>query len=89
MDPISFLFPRGIPQQLSHLRSLCSGNTRILISGYSFAVFTGVYRTLNDKHRVSDVVAGEGFGILSTELAYYLYPKINTLFTGKNKKEQR
>ncbi|MBX3257730.1 MAG: phosphatase PAP2 family protein [Chitinophagaceae bacterium] len=56
------------------------------ISGYSFALFTGVYRTLNDKHWVSDVVAGAGFGILSTELAYCLYPKINTLFTGKNKK---
>ena len=56
------------------------------ISGYSFAVFTGVYRTLNDKHWVGDVVAGAGFGILSTELAYCLYPRMNTLFIGKNKK---
>jgi len=56
------------------------------ISGYSFAVFTGVYRTLNDKHWVSDVVAGAGFGILSTELAYCLYPKINALLSSKNKK---
>src|SRR6218665_1297271 len=38
------------------------------ISGYSLAVFTGVYRMLNDKHWVGDVVAGAGFGILSTEL---------------------
>lgn len=58
----------------------------VSISGYSFALFTGVYRTLNDKHWVSDVVAGAGFGILSTELAYCLYPKINALFIGKNKK---
>ncbi|MFP3597288.1 phosphatase PAP2 family protein [Chryseobacterium sp. SIMBA_029] len=55
------------------------------ISGYSLAVFTGVYRMLNDKHWVGDVVAGAGFGILSTELAYWLYPKINTMLGGKNK----
>ncbi|MFY7816176.1 MAG: phosphatase PAP2 family protein [Chryseobacterium taeanense] len=55
------------------------------VSGYSLAVFTGVYRMLNDKHWVGDVVAGAGFGILSTELAYWLYPKINNLLGGKNK----
>lgn len=54
------------------------------ISGYSFAVFTGVYRMLNDKHWFSDVVAGAGFGILSTEMSYWLYPKINQLLGGKN-----
>lgn len=54
------------------------------ISGYSLAVFTGVYRMLNDKHWVGDVVGGAGFGILSTELAYWLYPKINHLIGGKN-----
>ncbi|MCS3531253.1 phosphatase PAP2 family protein [Chryseobacterium sp. JUb7] len=55
------------------------------ISGYSLAIFTGIYRMLNDKHWVGDVVGGAGFGILSTELAYWLYPKINNLITGKNK----
>lgn len=55
------------------------------ISGYSLAIFTGLYRMLNDKHWVGDVVGGAGFGILSTELAYWLYPKINNLLTGKNK----
>ncbi len=55
------------------------------ISGYSFAVFTGVYRILNDKHWVGDVAAGAGFGILSTDLAYWLYPKINRLLTRKEK----
>ncbi len=55
------------------------------ISGYSFAAFTGVYRILNDKHWVSDVVAGAGFGILSTELAYWIFPKVNSLLRGKNK----
>lgn len=60
-------------------------NFWLSISGYSFAVFTGVYRTLNDKHWVNDVVAGAAFGILSTELAYWLYPKINGLLSSKPK----
>ena len=55
------------------------------VSGYSFAVFTCIYRMLNDKHWFSDVVAGAGIGILSTEASYWLYPKINKLLTGKNK----
>jgi hypothetical protein len=49
------------------------------ISGYPFALFTGIYRTINNRHWVGDVVAGAGFGILSTELAYWLHPKINQL----------
>jgi len=57
-------------------------NFWLSISGYPFAVFTGVYRTINDKHWVGDVVAGAGFGILSTELAYWLHPKINNLLFG-------
>jgi hypothetical protein len=31
------------------------------------------------------VASGAGFGILSTEFAYWLYPKINNLLGGKNK----
>jgi len=58
------------------------------ISGYSFAVFTGIYRMLNDKHWFGDVVGGAGFGILSTELAYWLYPKINSLLGGKKQNSQ-
>ena len=59
-------------------------NIWLAISGYTIAIFTGVYRTLNNKHWVGDVVAGAGFGILSTELAYWLFPTVNKLF---NKKE--
>lgn len=61
-------------------------NFILAISGYSLAVFTGVYRMLNNKHWFGDVVGGAGFGILSTELAYWLYPKINNLLGGKNEK---
>ncbi|SMC76017.1 phosphatase PAP2 family protein [Moheibacter sediminis] len=65
-------------------REYKDSNFLLSISGYSFAVFTGVYRALNDKHWVGDIVAGAGFGILSTELAYFLYPKISSAFSGKN-----
>lgn len=34
------------------------------------------------------MVAGAGFGILSTELAYWLYPKINNLLGGKKENVQ-
>jgi len=61
-------------------------NLWLAISGYPIAVFTGVYRTLNDKHWVGDVVAGAGFGILSTELAYWMFPWINRLFNKKDSK---
>ncbi len=61
-------------------------NFWLSISGYSFAVFTGVYRILNNKHWVGDIVAGAGFGILSTELAYWLFPKVNGLLSNKESK---
>lgn len=55
------------------------------LAGYPFALFTGIYRAINNKHWVGDIVAGAGFGILSTELAYWLYPKINNLLFKNNK----
>lgn len=56
------------------------------VCGYSLAIFTGTYRTINNKHWVSDVVAGAGFGILSTEMAYWLFPKIKQLFENSKSK---
>jgi len=43
-------------------------------SGYAFAATTGVYRMLNNKHWLSDVLVGAGIGILVTELVYYFEP---------------
>ncbi|SDI96549.1 phosphatase PAP2 family protein [Chryseobacterium jejuense] len=60
-------------------------NFWLSLSGYPFAIFTGVYRMLNDKHWLGDVIAGAGFGILSTELAYWLFPRIDNMLRGKNK----
>jgi hypothetical protein len=55
------------------------------IIGYSFAVTTGVFRMYNRDHWFSDVVAGAGFGILSTKLAYLTYPYIRNWLTHKDK----
>ena len=55
------------------------------ISGYIVATGTGVFRMYNNRHWLTDVVAGAGIGILSTKVAYWLYPTVNKLFT--NKKE--
>ena len=45
-------------------------------AGYAMAAATGYLRMYNNKHWFGDVVAGAGVGILSTELAYWIYPKI-------------
>lgn len=42
------------------------------ISAFTVAAVTGVSRQLNNRHWISDVLAGAGIGILSTELGYYL-----------------
>lgn len=48
----------------------------IAYTGYVVAAGTGFMRMYNNRHWFSDVIAGAGFGILSTKLAYWLYPKI-------------
>lgn len=55
------------------------------IAGYAVAATTGYLRMYNNKHWFSDVVAGAGIGILSTDLAYYLYPSVKKLFVKKGK----
>lgn len=49
------------------------------VAGYSVAAATAVMRLTNDRHWVSDVVAGAGIGILSTKAAYWLLDPINKL----------
>lgn len=46
------------------------------ISGYVIATGTGVFRMYNDRHWLTDVVAGAGIGILSTKIAYWINPFI-------------
>ncbi len=42
------------------------------IAAYTLATVTGVLRQLNNRHWISDVFAGAGIGIGTTELAYFL-----------------
>lgn len=53
------------------------------IAGYGIAAATGYMRMYNNKHWLSDVVAGAGIGIASTKLSYWLYPKIKNLIFKK------
>jgi len=50
------------------------------ISGYAVAAGTGFFRLYNDRHWVTDVIAGAGVGILSTKIAYWVYPLIKRTF---------
>ena len=45
------------------------------IGGYFLAAFTGIFRQLNDRHWISDVLVGAGIGLSLTELAYFLNSK--------------
>lgn len=53
--------------------------------GYAVATATGILRMYNNMHWVSDIVAGAGFGILSTKLTYLVYPQLKELL-GKGQK---
>jgi hypothetical protein len=54
------------------------------VAGYTMAAATGYLRMSNNKHWFSDVIAGAGIGILSTKVAYWIYPAIKRKFF-KNK----
>jgi len=54
------------------------------VGGYTLATGTAILRLYNNAHWVSDVVAGAGFGILSTKMIYLVYPYIKRkLLNGK------
>ena len=46
-------------------------------SGYLFSTTTGVFRMVNNRHWLSDVMVGAGIGILVTNLVYYFEPLKN------------
>ena len=45
------------------------------LTGYSVALGTGIFRMINKRHWLTDVVAGAGFGMLSTKISYYIFDK--------------
>lgn len=58
------------------------------IAGYAVATGTGMFRVYNNRHWVTDIVAGAGIGILSTKAAYWMNPLIKrTLFGDKEAKK--
>lgn len=46
------------------------------VMGYTLATATAVGRQLNNRHWISDVLAGAGIGILSTQLGYMIADRI-------------
>ena len=55
------------------------------ISGYVVASATAGFRIYNNKHWLTDVAAGAGIGILSTKVAYWLSPYLNSkIFKSKS-----
>ena len=55
------------------------------ISGYVVASGTGFLRIYNNRHWLSDVSMGAGIGILSTKIAYWIYPYTHNLLFKSNK----
>jgi PAP2 superfamily len=54
------------------------------VSGYAVAATTGYLRMYNNRHWLTDVLAGAGIGIVSAKAAYWLYPCINKMFKPNN-----
>ena len=50
------------------------------VSGYIVASGTGFFRLYNNRHWITDVVAGAGIGILSTKIAYWVHPFLKRTF---------
>ncbi len=46
-------------------------------SGYLFSTATALLRITNNKHWISDVLAGAGIGILVINIVYYIEPLKN------------
>ncbi len=42
------------------------------VLGYGLATTTGIMRTLNNRHWISDILVGGGIGVLSTDLGYMM-----------------
>ena len=56
------------------------------ITGYIVAAGTGFFRMYNNRHWLTDVAAGAGIGLLSTKLAYLVYPYLKRrIFKGRSK----
>jgi membrane-associated phospholipid phosphatase len=75
----AFLAAEFLAQEYSEKSPLYS------VLGYTMATTTGILRLYSRSHWFSDIVAGAGFGILSTKAAYLVYPYIRNKLTHKDK----
>ena len=50
------------------------------LAGYAAAITTAYLRMYNNKHWFRDLLPGAGIGILSTKVAYWIYPAIKRKF---------
>lgn len=62
----AFMNATFLHKEYEHVNSMYS------ILGYSMSTYTGISRSLNNRHWISDILAGAGIGILSTELSYLI-----------------
>ncbi|HMK27609.1 MAG TPA: phosphatase PAP2 family protein [Chitinophagaceae bacterium] len=46
------------------------------VAAYTMAAGTALLRVMNNRHWLSDVIAGAGIGILSTKFCYWIYDKL-------------
>ncbi|MDR1980544.1 MAG: phosphatase PAP2 family protein [Tannerellaceae bacterium] len=77
-DGAPYAFPSGHTANAflgAHLawKEFKDSNPVLAYSGYVAAAAVGGMRLYKNRHWVSDVVAGAGFGILSVELSYLIY----------------
>jgi membrane-associated phospholipid phosphatase len=56
------------------------------ITGYAVATGTGLFRIYNVRHWLSDVAMGAGIGILTTKIAYWIFPYVDNHIFKSNKK---
>lgn len=82
---VAFMGAEYLRQEYKEV-SLCYG-----VGGYTIASATALLRVYNNKHWVGDIAFGAGLGILSTRLAYWLYPKLQkrSSIHSKQKKEKK
>jgi hypothetical protein len=66
----SFASARFLDKEYGHVSYLYS------LGGYGAAVYTGVFRQLNNRHWNADVLVGAGIGLLGVDIAYILMDKL-------------
>lgn len=55
------------------------------VGGYLVAAGTGYFRLQNNRHWITDISMGAGIGIISTEIAYWLFPYTKKIFKKRKK----